>query len=95
MNWLRRSNNVAKSEPLPRKEKAEEGDSNHEAKDDSNLADENNIYDDGEVLVGEPKNLLLAIIAQLRPGMDLSRVTLPVFILETKSFLEKLTGLNN
>jgi len=44
-----------------------------------------------EVLDAEPKNLILSIIAQLRPGMDLSRVTLPVFILEPKSFLEKLT----
>jgi len=42
-------------------------------------------------LVGEEKSILLHVISQLRPGMDFSRVTLPVFILESKSFLEKLT----
>jgi len=31
------------------------------------------------------------LLSQLRIGMDLSRVTLPTFILEPKSFLEKLT----
>lgn len=44
-----------------------------------------------EVLEAEPRNLLLSILGQLRIGMDLSRVTLPTFILEPKSFLEKLT----
>ncbi len=87
MNWLRRSN-VSKSEPPP-DTREKEAKSEEDAK---QLADENNIYDDGEVLVGEPKNLILAIISQLRPGNDLSRVSLPVFILETKSFLEKITG---
>eukprot|EP01087_Luapelamoeba_hula_P016150 TRINITY_DN493_c0_g1_i1.p1 TRINITY_DN493_c0_g1~~TRINITY_DN493_c0_g1_i1.p1 ORF type:complete len:431 (+),score=82.73 TRINITY_DN493_c0_g1_i1:239-1531(+) len=49
--------------------------------------------DDGNVenLQGEEKSILLHVISQLRPGMDFSRVTLPVFILESKSFLEKLT----
>jgi len=45
---------------------------------------------DAEVLDEQPKNLLLNLISQLRVGMDLSRVTLPTFILEPKSFLEKL-----
>jgi len=36
------------------------------------------------------KNFLWHIIKQLRPGMDLSKVTLPTFILEPRSFLEKL-----
>jgi len=44
-----------------------------------------------EVLSGESKSILLHLISQLRIGMDLSRVTLPTFILEPKSFLEKLT----
>jgi len=44
-----------------------------------------------EVLEAEPKNILLSLLSQLRIGMDLSRVTLPTFILEPKSFLEKLT----
>lgn len=38
----------------------------------------------------ENKNLLLALLKQVRPGMDLSKVTLPTFILEPRSFLEKL-----
>eukprot|EP01087_Luapelamoeba_hula_P016259 TRINITY_DN499_c0_g1_i2.p1 TRINITY_DN499_c0_g1~~TRINITY_DN499_c0_g1_i2.p1 ORF type:complete len:385 (-),score=80.36 TRINITY_DN499_c0_g1_i2:134-1288(-) len=44
-----------------------------------------------EVLEAEPKNILLSLLSQLSLGMDLSRVTLPTFILEPKSFLEKLT----
>lgn len=36
------------------------------------------------------KSFLWHIIKQLRPGMDLSKVTLPTFILEPRSFLEKL-----
>lgn len=36
------------------------------------------------------KNLLWHIVKQLRIGMDLSKVTLPTFILEPRSFLEKL-----
>jgi len=44
-----------------------------------------------EVLEAEPRNLLLSLISQLRIGTDLSRITLPTFILEPKSFLEKLT----
>lgn len=31
------------------------------------------------------------IISQLRPGADLSRVTLPTFILEPRSMLERIT----
>lgn len=44
-----------------------------------------------EVLEPEAKNILLHLLSQVRIGMDLSRVTLPTFILEPKSFLEKLT----
>jgi hypothetical protein len=35
--------------------------------------------------------VLLSIISQLRPGADLSRITLPTFILEPKSMLERIT----
>lgn len=31
------------------------------------------------------------LLKQLRPGMDLSRVVLPTFILEPRSFLNKLS----
>jgi hypothetical protein len=46
---------------------------------------------DAEVLDEEPRNLLLALLSQVRIGMDLARVTLPTFILEPRSMLEKLT----
>ena len=45
----------------------------------------------GRVLDDEPRNVLLAVISQLRIGMDLSRVVLPVFILEPRSMLERVT----
>jgi hypothetical protein len=37
--------------------------------------------------------VLMHIISQLRPGADLSRVTLPTFILEPRSMLERITKL--
>jgi hypothetical protein len=46
---------------------------------------------DAEVLDEEPRNLILALLSEIRIGMDLSRVTLPTFILEPRSMLEKLT----
>lgn len=38
------------------------------------------------------QNILLNIISQLKPGCDLSRITLPTFILEKKSMLERITN---
>ncbi|EEH18777.2 hypothetical protein PABG_01096 [Paracoccidioides brasiliensis Pb03] len=48
----------------------------------------------GEETVIEPEqgNVLSHIIAQLRPGADLGRVTLPTFILEPRSMLERITN---
>ncbi|EJW73019.1 hypothetical protein WUBG_16075, partial [Wuchereria bancrofti] len=43
-----------------------------------------------EDLADENKNFIWSLLKQLRPGMDLSKVTLPTFILEPRSFLEKL-----
>ena len=37
------------------------------------------------------RTVLMHIISQLRPGADLSRVTLPTFILEPRSMLERIT----
>ncbi|KAL3841612.1 hypothetical protein ACJMK2_019727 [Sinanodonta woodiana] len=39
----------------------------------------------------ENKSIIWALVKQVRPGMDLSRVVLPTFILEPRSFLDKLT----
>lgn len=47
----------------------------------------------GEVvaeLQDDQKSLLWFLMKQVRPGMDLSKVVLPTFILEPRSFLEKL-----
>ncbi|VDN41175.1 unnamed protein product [Gongylonema pulchrum] len=43
-----------------------------------------------EDLAEENKSLVWSLLKQVRPGMDLSKVTLPTFILEPRSFLEKL-----
>lgn len=42
-----------------------------------------------EKLDEAPKSILLGMMRQLKSGMDLSKVTLPTFILEPRSFLEK------
>ncbi|KAL3289902.1 hypothetical protein HHI36_023287 [Cryptolaemus montrouzieri] len=44
-----------------------------------------------EELAEENKSLLWYLVKQVRPGMDLSKVVLPTFILEPRSFLDKLT----
>ncbi|RWS31600.1 Oxysterol-binding protein-related protein 8-like protein [Leptotrombidium deliense] len=44
-----------------------------------------------EEVADENKSLLWSLLKQVRPGMDLSKVVLPTFILEPRSFLEKLT----
>uniref|UniRef100_A0A5S6QNA9 Oxysterol-binding protein n=1 Tax=Trichuris muris TaxID=70415 RepID=A0A5S6QNA9_TRIMR len=43
-----------------------------------------------EEVAEENKSLLWALMKQVRPGMDLSKVVLPTFVLEPRSFLEKL-----
>lgn len=44
-----------------------------------------------EEMADENKSLIWILLKQVRPGMDLSKVVLPTFILEPRSFLEKLT----
>ncbi|RZC36626.1 oxysterol-binding protein-related protein 8, partial [Asbolus verrucosus] len=44
-----------------------------------------------EELAEEHKSLIWYLVKQVRPGMDLSKVVLPTFILEPRSFLDKLT----
>lgn len=44
-----------------------------------------------EIVSEENKGLMWTLLKQLRPGMDLSRVVLPTFILEPRSFLNKLS----
>ncbi|XP_039091388.1 oxysterol-binding protein-related protein 5 isoform X2 [Hyaena hyaena] len=44
-----------------------------------------------ETVSEENKSLVWLVLKQLRPGMDLSRVVLPAFVLEPRSFLDKLS----
>lgn len=44
-----------------------------------------------ETVSEENKSLIWTLLKQLRPGMDLSKVVLPTFILEPRSFLDKLS----
>lgn len=44
-----------------------------------------------ETVSEENKSLMWVLLRQLRPGMDLSRVVLPTFVLEPRSFLSKLS----
>lgn len=44
-----------------------------------------------EELADDKKSLIWFIVKQVRPGMDLSKVVLPTFILEPRSFLDKLS----
>ncbi|ORY35157.1 hypothetical protein BCR33DRAFT_790716 [Rhizoclosmatium globosum] len=44
-----------------------------------------------EVLDDEPRSILLSLVSQLTVGMDLHKVTLPTFVLETRSMCEKIT----
>ncbi|KAF2723527.1 Oxysterol-binding protein [Polychaeton citri CBS 116435] len=48
--------------------------------------------EDETVVDADQGNVLTHIISQLRPGADLSRVTLPTFILEPRSMLERITN---
>lgn len=44
-----------------------------------------------EEVADENKSLIWSLVKQVRPGMDLSKVVLPTFILEPRSFLDKLS----
>jgi hypothetical protein len=44
-----------------------------------------------EVIDEKQGSILMSLIKQLRIGMDLTRVTLPTFILEPRSFLERMS----
>lgn len=50
------------------------------------------LYPDVDEVDDQGQNILMGIIAQLRLGSDLSRITLPTFILERKSMLERITN---
>jgi len=56
------------------------------SREDTNAGEDETVVDDDQ------GNVLSHIISQLRPGADLSRVTLPTFILEPRSMLERITN---
>lgn len=47
--------------------------------------------DQTEEISDENKSIVWFLVKQVRPGMDLSKVVLPTFILEPRSFLEKIS----
>ncbi|KUL87147.1 hypothetical protein ZTR_05612 [Talaromyces verruculosus] len=57
----------------------------------SNKSSDNEAEDE-TIVEPDQGNVLSHIISQLRPGADLSRVTLPTFILEPRSMLERITN---
>ncbi|KAF2858986.1 Oxysterol-binding protein [Piedraia hortae CBS 480.64] len=58
----------------------------------STSVEESDVGEDETVVGKEEGSVLSHIISQLRPGADLSRVTLPTFILEPRSMLERITN---
>lgn len=50
------------------------------------------LVDDIDEVDEGAQSILMGIITQLRPGCDLTRITLPTFILERKSMLERITN---
>ena len=44
-----------------------------------------------EVLDAEPRSIIMGLIAQLAKGVEVTRVALPTFVLEPRSFTERLT----
>ncbi|KAK4552931.1 Oxysterol-binding protein OBPa [Recurvomyces mirabilis] len=64
----------------------------HSNRSSTEEARDSDVGEDVEIVNAEQGNVLTHIISQLRPGADLSRVTLPTFILEPRSMLERITN---
>lgn len=78
---------TSKLDKLRLKSNHEPSSVNHEAGSRKNLD-----TDDIDELDNDGQSILMGIISQLRLGSDLSRITLPTFILEKKSMLERITN---
>ncbi|KAJ8405324.1 hypothetical protein AAFF_G00323150 [Aldrovandia affinis] len=76
-------------------EKSEESDSDTSERQDDSYVDvdpnEAGEASQTETVSEENKSLIWTLLKQVRPGMDLSKVVLPTFILEPRSFLDKLS----
>ena len=46
---------------------------------------------DIEYVDEEPRNIILALLSQLKKGMDLNKIAFPTFVLEPRSMLERVT----
>lgn len=55
-------------------------------------SDSSSAPEEGDEIGSENQSILMGIISQLRPGCDLTRITLPTFILERRSMLERITN---
>lgn len=64
----------------------------HDSSKSSILSDSDVNVEDIDEVDDQGQSILMGIISQLRPGCDLSRITLPTFILERKSMLERITN---
>lgn len=64
----------------------------HRLKNKIGGSDAGSAPEEGDEIGSENQSILMGIISQLRPGCDLTRITLPTFILERKSMLERITN---
>uniref|UniRef100_A0A671KDC9 Oxysterol-binding protein-related protein 8-like n=1 Tax=Sinocyclocheilus anshuiensis TaxID=1608454 RepID=A0A671KDC9_9TELE len=80
-------------------EKSEESDSDTSERQEDSYIDldpnetlrETSYIEQSHEELGEVQSLIWTLLKQVRPGMDLSKVVLPTFILEPRSFLDKLS----
>ena len=52
------------------------------------ILEEDSDFEDNELEVKTEKSVINYLLSQVRIGMDLSKITLPTYILETRSMLE-------
>ncbi|KAF3985583.1 hypothetical protein FT663_05238 [Candidozyma haemuli var. vulneris] len=64
----------------------------HRLKNKIGGSDSSSAPEEGDDIGSENQSILMGIISQLRPGCDLTRITLPTFILERRSMLERITN---
>lgn len=58
------------------------------------MSDENTLQESSEFMSDldeKPRSVVLALLGQLKKGMDLHRISFPTFVLEPRSLLERIT----
>jgi len=103
ISWMSKNNvsnsNSSVSPTIPNKNEQQTclvvvpmlADPKEEVKDEDNVSIEEDFSDS----IGKNKNIVLHLISQLKLGMDLTKVTLPTFILEPRSLLEMYADFNS